>query len=29
MQVVIDANIIPPLVSLFATIEFDIKKKVA
>lgn len=29
MQAVIDANIIPPLVSLLATAEFDIKKEAA
>jgi hypothetical protein len=28
-QAVIDANIIPPLVSLLATAEFDIKKEAA
>jgi hypothetical protein len=29
MQAIIDANIIPPLVSLLATIKFDIKKEAA
>jgi importin subunit alpha-1 len=29
IQAVIDANIIPPLVSLLATAEFDIKKEAA
>ncbi len=29
MQAVIDANIIPPLVALLATAEFDIKKEAA
>jgi hypothetical protein len=28
-QAIIDANIIPPLVSLLATAEFDIKKEAA
>jgi hypothetical protein len=29
LQAIIDANIIPPLVSLLATAEFDIKKEAA
>ncbi len=29
MQAVIDGNIVPPLVQLLATAEFDIKKEAA